>query len=416
MSENNISKAKDFYGSFYKSSEVVDSSLPSNEISLNNNNIYNNNELNIIYSSSFLTNFNEDSIKSFLEAEINIFNKLNMFLYSNKINRNYFKCFLEGINKLIMKLDDKNDDLSNCNIFSSIEEIENKSTNSSICLDANIKVQSIQQLENNKNNSNYIVSISLCEEKLKSISIFNDYELTSLKKLELKGNYIIDISPLLNSSLHLLEYLDLEDNEIDNKCIDVLKRVKMDFLSHLNLFKNKITTIKIFEISENLKSLELLYLGYNFFCEDEIKRNYQKYILSNRLKELGLTANFNNESIYFINYLNLGDLENLKILYLNNNCLTSLKCIETFYFLQLEEFWATENLLTDINEIDYIKNKKTIKKLFLNGNKISVIDDKFLLLLDKFPKLTTINLKNNPISKNNEMLQKIRNKGIKVDI
>ena len=274
LSNNNISKAKDFYGSFYKSFEVVNSCLSSNKISLNNNNnnIDNNNDLNIIYSPSFLLNFNEDCITSFLEAEINIFNKLNIFLHSKKINQNYFKCFLEGINKLIMNLDDKNDVLSDCNIFSSIEEIENKSTNSSICSDANIKVQSIQQLENNKNNSHCIVSISLCEEKLKSISIFNDYELSSLKKLELKGNYIKDITPLLNSSLHLLEYLDLEDNEIDNKCIDVLKNVKMDFLFHLNLFKNKITTIKIFEISENLKSLELLYLGYNYFSEDEIKK------------------------------------------------------------------------------------------------------------------------------------------------
>ena len=315
-----------------------------------------------------------------------------------------------------MNLDDINDVLSDCNIFSSIEEIENKSTNSSICSDANIKVQSIQQLENNKINSHYIVSISLCEEKLKSISIFNDYELSSLKNLELKGNYIKDITPLLNSSLHLLEYLDLEDNEIDNKCIDVLKNVKMDFLFHLNLFKNKITTIKIFEISENLKSLELLYLGYNYFSEDEIKKNYKKYLLPSRLNELGLTTNFKKESIYFIRYLNLEDLKNLKLLYLNNNCLTSLKCIRTFYFLQLEEFWATENLLTDIKEIGNIKNKKTIKKICLSGNKISVIDDKFLKLLNKFTNLITINLKNNPISKNDKMLQKIRNKGVKVDI
>ena len=49
LSNNNISKVKDFYGSFYKSFEVVNSCLPSNKISLinNNNNIYNNNELNI---------------------------------------------------------------------------------------------------------------------------------------------------------------------------------------------------------------------------------------------------------------------------------------------------------------------------------------------------------------------------------
>lgn len=99
-----------------------------------------------------------------METVINIFLKFNIYLHSNKINENYFKCFLEGIKKLIKKLDDKNK-LSIFNISSSIEEIENKSTNSSLSSDANIKVESIQQLENNKINSNFIDCISLCEKK-----------------------------------------------------------------------------------------------------------------------------------------------------------------------------------------------------------------------------------------------------------
>jgi len=412
LSNNSDGKAKEIYGSFYNTFEINDYPLTSNKISVNNTNNNNNNDLNIIYNSSFLFNFNEDSIKSFMEAVIYIFSKLNIYINTNKISENYFECFLEGINKLFIILDDKSD-FSDSNIFSSIEEIENKSTNSSITSDANIKVESIKQLEYNKINSHSIVSISLNHENLKSISIFNDYELTNLKKLELRGNNIIDISPLLNSSLYLLEELDLEDNEIDNKCIDVLKKVKMDFLYDLNLYKNKIATIKIFEISGNLKSLKILYIGYNPLSEDKMKTNKKEYLLPNALDELGLTANFNNESIYFIRFLNL---ENLKILYLNNNYLTSLKCIKIFYFLRLEEFWATENLLTDINEIENINNKKTIKKICLNGNKISVIDDKFLNLLVKFTKLTTINLKNNPVSKNDEMIKIIRNAGVKVDI
>jgi len=47
LSNNSNSKAKDFYGSFYKSFEMSDYPLPSNKISINNTNNNNNNDLNI---------------------------------------------------------------------------------------------------------------------------------------------------------------------------------------------------------------------------------------------------------------------------------------------------------------------------------------------------------------------------------
>ena len=134
--------------------------------------------------------------------------------------------------------------------------------------------------------------------------------------------------------------------------------------------------IKIFEIIENFKTLKNLFLGNNPFSEDEIKNNNKKYIFPCALNELGITGNFNNESIHFIKYLNL---ENVKVIYLSRNNLTSLECLKNCYFYQLEQFWAADNLITDINEIKYLKNKKTIEKINLSGNKISVIKDKFLI-------------------------------------
>ena len=234
-----------------------------------------------------------------------------------------------------------------------------------------------------------------------------------MKELVLKGTKIKGISPLLNSSISKLVKLNLEDNEIENECIDVLKKIKLDKLTKLNLYKNKITSIKIFEVLDNLPSLVTFYIGKNPLSEDEMRKNKKKFPFPNNLLKLGITALFNNESIYFLKYL---DIENLEILYLSNNNLISLVCINQFDFKNLKELWAPENNLTDINEVYYIQNKETIEVLNLNGNRISIIDDKFLKRLKDFPNLKSINLKKNPINENDKNLQKIRDERITIDM
>lgn len=409
--DNYLSKSKEFYKSYYESFEKKKSDYYStpNKINFNiDNNNSQKNHSNNLYNSSLLFNFNEKVAQSFIETIINIFNNFNIFIYSSKIKEEDFTGFLEGINKFIMRYESKYNENDNSFINSSIEEIDN-SIDSNLSTEYKaIYIKSVEELENNRGNSSLMVSIRLNDQKnFPSLSIFNQMKLDNLKILELKGNKIIDISPLLNLNLYFLETLDLEDNELDNQCIDVLNKIKLNNLIWLNLYINKITTIKIFEIIENFKTLKNLFLGNNPFSEDEIKNNNKKYIFPCVLNELGITGNFNNESIHFIKYLNL---ENVKVIYLSRNNLTSLECLKNCYFYQLEQFWAADNLITDINEIKYLKNKKTIEKINLSGNKISVIKDKFLKLLNQFPNLKLINLKNNQIDENKEIIKKIKNK------
>ena len=354
----------------------------------------------------------EEVIIPFFEMIIEMFEKFKTFIYSSKIDKkeDFFTDFLDDMNKVIIKFKSQYSENNNFSI-----EKNEKSLDSILSFECRqINIKSFEELENNKKNT-YINSIVInYEKRLQFLSIFNELELYSLEKLELLGNKIKDISPLLNPSLYSLERLDLEDNDIDNNCINVLKEAEFHRLKYLNLFKNKITTIDIFEVITKFKNLETFYIGHNPFNENELNQNQKKYLLPDNLVELGMTANFNNESIYFITYLNL---DNLKLLFLSENNLKSLKCLENFNFNHLEIFWAKNNQLNDINEIQYLKDKKTIEKINLCGNKINALDKNFFKLLIQFPNLKSIDLLDNPIKdkkKTKILVDKIRNEKQKI--
>ena len=112
---------------------------------------------------------------------------------------------------------------------------------------------------------------------------------------------------------------------------------------------------------------------------------------------MGLTNNFNEELIHFIKYLENGN-ENIKKIYMNNNNLSSLECLTEVKFNITEEFWAINNKINDIKEINYLINKEKIKAIYLNENNISKIDNDFLNILESFPNLKMINLEKNPIN------------------
>ena len=367
----------------------------------------NNSHSNNLYNSFDL---DEQVINPFFEIIIEIFEKFKTFIYSSKIDtKEFFTDFLDDMNKVIIKFKSQYSENNNYSIVKN-----EKSFDSFLSEYIPINIKSFEELENNKKNT-YIFSIVInYEKRLQFLSIFNELELYSLEKLELLGNKIKDISPLLNPSLCSLERLDLEDNDIDNNCINVLKEVNFHHLKYLNLFKNKITTIDIFEVIRKFKNLETFYIGYNPFCQNELNQNQKKYLLPDNLVELGMTANFNNESIYFITYLNL---DNLKQLFLSENNLKSLKCLKNFNFNQLEIFWAKNNQLNDINEIQYLKDKKTIEKINLCGNKINSLDNNIFKLLIQFPNLKSIDLLDNPIKdkkKTKILAEKIRNEKQKI--
>ena len=408
-SNNNLSIAKKFYNDSFDTNKN-DYCPSSNNITFNIDNC-SNNLSNNLYNSSDL---DEQITNSFFEIIIDIFEKFKSFIYSNKIDKReeFFTDFLDDMNKVIMTFKSQYNENNNTSIVKN-----EKSFDSILSLESKlINIKSFEELENHKKNS-YIFSIIInYEKRLQFLSVLKELELYSLEKLELRNNKIKDISPLLNPSLYFLEKLDLECNDIDNDCISVLKEVKFHHLKYLNLFKNKITSIEIFEVIRKFKDLETFYIGYNPFCQNEINNNQKKYLLPENLVELGMTANFNNESIYFIIYLNLN---HLKALFLSENNLKSLKCLENFNFKNLEVFWAKNNQLIDINEIQYLKDKKTIEKINLCGNKINTLDKNIYKLLAQFPNLKYIDLLDNPIKdkkKTKRLIEKILNEKKKIYI
>jgi len=129
------------------------------------------------------------------------------------------------------------------------------------------------------------------------------------------------------------------------------------------------------------------------------------------LDELGLTYIFNNENIEFIKHLNL---KNIKILYLSGNNLTSLSVLKNIKFNRLDELWAKENKISDINAIADIPNKLLIKKINLTFNKIKKIDNSFLDTLKSFAKLKSIDIKSNDVKYKDcsEIIKQIEKMGI----
>ena len=405
---NNLSKSKEFNNDSFDKTKT-DYYPSSNNITFNVDNS-NNNRSNNLYDSF---DFDEEVINSFFEIIVNIFEKFKTFIYSSNKKEEFFPNFLDDINKVIMKFKSQYNENENNN--SSIKKIEKSSDSISFSEFNPIHIKSFEQLETNKKYSNIFSIVINNEKRFQFLSIFNEMKLNYLENLELRRNKIIDISPLLNPSLNFLQRLDLEDNDIDNNCISILKDVKFLLLKYLNLFKNKITSIEIFEVIRKFEDLETFYIGYNPFCENELNKNQKKYLLPDNLFELGMTKNFNNESVYFIKYLNL---DNLKLLFLSENNLKSLKCLENFNFKHLEVFWAKNNQLNDINEIQYLKDKKTIENINLCGNKINTLNNNFFILLAQFPSLKSIDLRDNPINKKKAktLNEKIRNKNKNINI
>ena len=110
----------------------------------------------------------------------------------------------------------------------------------------------------------------------------------------------------------------MADNQIGNTIIDLLEKLNLPELNYLNLFLNKITSLKIFEIIQKYTKLNLFYIGENKFKIENPKSSY-KFPLS--LEEFGITGNLEGENVEFIKRLGI---ENLKILYISRNNISNL--------------------------------------------------------------------------------------------
>ena len=277
------------------------------------------------------------------------------------------------------------------NIKNFLENINNYKSNSKalqVKFKNNLKIHSEEELLLNIFFSSKISSINIQYKYKMNMSIFDKKDFSSLEEIKLVGNKIKDISSLLSCSFPNLKKLDLAVNDLDSSIIPILKQLNLPELIELNLYKNKITDTKIFELLKKFKKLKLFYIGENKFINDG-SNNFYKFPES--IEEFGITGNFEGENINFVKRLGI---ENLKIFYISRNKITNLKCLQGINFLRLGEFWAISNLITDIKEIMNIKNKENLWKINLKENNIKNFHELFNII-KYFPNLKILNLTNN---------------------
>ena len=190
-----------------------------------------------------------------------------------------------------------------------------------------IKINSIEELRKNINKSNLIYKIEINGEKTKEtmedFSIFEGKDFSELKVLCLNEIKLKNISNLSSCSCPKLKRVDFECNLIGDDSINAFKNIKPQYI---NLFDNKITSIKILEVIKNNENLKEFYIGKNPLIakDDEIMNcnNIYKYHLSQKIEKLGLTNLFDQKTVEFI--LNQG-IENIKVLYIGSYGFSSFK-------------------------------------------------------------------------------------------
>ena len=248
-----------------------------------------------------------------------------------------------------------------------------------------------------------------------NFSIVKNINFQNLKKLIIRGQNFKDFYQLFSCQFPVLEYIDLEKNNIDNKIIEILKKIDLPELIYLSLYKNKITDEKIFDIIRQYKKIITFFIGENPI---EFNSNLTiKYTFPESLEEFGMTGNLDPIKAHYINRL---DLNNLKIFYFSRNKIDNLKYLEKFVFTRLVEFWAISNRITDINQLLYINGKENLVKINLKENQISNFDE-LIDIIQYFPNLKELNLQNNniPESKAIEMKEKIKkiyNQDLKIKV
>ena len=136
----------------------------------------------------------------------------------------------------------------------------------------------------------------------------------------------------------------------------------------------------------------MLYVGSNQFKNSEVNTTLD----SSKIEEIGLSIGvFNDESIHFISKFKFN---NLKILYLQANNLSSLSFINDLELPNIKEIWLKNNKLDDFYPLS---KYKTLNFINLSGNCIKNID-KLVSFIDEFKELKEIDIKDNNIDFNDK--------------
>ena len=240
------------------------------------------------------------------------------------------------------------------------------------------------------------------------LSIFEKRNFPYLEQLILTNLRIKDISALLSCQFPVLKKLNLENNLIDNKVIEILKKISLPEITYISLYVNNITSLEIFDVIKRFSKLTSFHIGENKFDFKTDKKAF--YEFPEDLEELGLTGNFDGKNIEFIEKLKLG-ISKLKTFYFSRNKLTNLKSLKNIKFERLYKFWAISNEITDIKEIMNIHERNDLKIINLKDNKLNNFNELFEII-NYFPKLELLNVSKNNIQKEEveEMKKRIKEK------
>ena len=305
--------------------------------------------------------------------------------YNSYTNKSHFKI----ISNFRQFIDDNN------NKSKDLKELE---------LKKQITVLNRRDLQKNLNNPEFVVEINIIENNYYNITQLCEADLVNLKALNLKGNNISCIEPLLNAKFKSIINLNLSVNKIGDNNIDYFCQLDFDQLSYINLYSNCLTDFNFFRITNNKKlpSLHKLYVGLNKFINSEINIKFD----SSKIAELGLTKGiFNDESIHIIHNFSF---DNLEILFLHSNNISSLSFIEDLELPKIIEFWINSNC---IKEYYPLVKYKTLEKIIIRNNNINNIDN-LVSFVNSFKNLKELDIKGNNIDlnegKNEDIILKVK--------
>ncbi|KAI4502110.1 hypothetical protein M0802_002792 [Mischocyttarus mexicanus] len=209
---------------------------------------------------------------------------------------------------------------------------------------------------------------------------------TNLVKLRLENNAIVMIDDICGykclciSEMPRLKYLMVSNNQIKDINEDIF--TKMEQLVTLDLSNNNLERYFVTKIHK-IHSLENIYLNNNKLNSISIK---------NRLQNLSVLSAANNNLQEIIP--NFVDAPNLKKLYLNNNKITIIDEDAFSKLNLLEELYLQDNLLDKLPN-KWNKNLRNLRSINLSNNVFKTIES--LSLSQSLP-LIDIDLVNNKIS------------------
>ena len=283
-----------------------------------------------------------------------------------------------------------------------------------------IKINSIKELKEKINQSKSIYKIIIngkdTNDEMFDLDIFKDKDFSKLKILQMNNvKKLTEINALASCSFPELKKLIIGCANLDDKRIKVIKNLKLPKIKFISFFGNKITSPEIFGAIEKFDTLEKFYIGSNKIDINKLPNKNIIYNFPKNLIELGISNMFDKTNNSFITeHLNL---ENIKLLFISSNEITSLKSFEKIKFNQLEEFWVRGNekegeCLKSIEDIKYLQGKETIKKIVVKQNRIKDIE-KLVDIIFLFPNLELFIIEDNDIGKEKMelIIKKIREKG-----